>query len=219
MAVEPPGLDAVARAMSAHVPLYAWRRPVYQREMLAGLVEAWNGLPRRILDVGGGTGLMAQVIHDLYPSVHVTTVDVQDRFLATVSVETGIFDGTALPYESGSFDCLLLLNVLHHVSAQQRAELILECLRVTGGGPLHIKDHLSEGSLDKGRLWALDLLGNAPFGGMVRAEYLDRADWAQLAGETGCTIERHRDRFYRRGPLAALFPNRLEIMTTWRSAR
>jgi ubiquinone/menaquinone biosynthesis C-methylase UbiE len=217
MGFEAPSLSAVQRAMSAHEPLYSWRRPIYQAEMLAGLADALHG-PGAVLDVGGGTGLMAQVIQDLFPGAVVTAVDVQDRFLPNLSVQTSLFNGTSLPFDSGSFDCAILLNVLHHVPPPHRVELVSECLRVTGGGPLHIKDHLSEGPLDDRRLWTLDMLGNALFGGMIDAQYLRHQDWAELARRTGCVIAYHPVRAYRRLPLAAVFPNRLEIMMSWNFA-
>jgi SAM-dependent methyltransferase len=218
MAVEPPRVDAVARAMAARVPLYRWRRPVYQAEMLAGLARAWDEVPRTVLDVGGGTGLMAEVIQELFPPAAVTVIDVQDRFLPALSVRAHVYDGEAIPFESGSFDCAILLNVLHHVPPLVRPRLLTECLRVTGGGPIHIKDHLSAGALDDRRLWALDLLGNAPFKGMVEADYLRAQDWDRLAEQTGCTVQHHPLELVRSGLFAALFPNRLEVMMTWRQA-
>ena len=215
--MQPPSLDQVSKAMAAHQRLYAWRRPVYQWAMLSGLVRAWKTVPKSILDVGGGTGLMAQVIQDLFPGTEVTVIDVKDRVLPTLTVSSRVYDGERIPCESGSFDCAILLNVLHHVPARGRLPLLKECLRVTAGGPLYIKDHLSTGMADDLRLWVLDMLGNAPFGGMVRASYLRGDEWASLAAEAGCRAELHSTQPFRSGPSAALFPNRLEIMTTWRA--
>lgn len=215
---EPPSLQQVQDAMVAHQRLYAWRRPVYQWAMLSGLVRAWERVPKTILDVGGGTGLMAQVIQDLFPGTKVTVIDVQDRVLPTLSISSRVYDGERIPGESGSFDCAVLLNVLHHVPVGKRAPLLKECLRVTGGGPIYIKDHLSAGTLDDLRLRALDTMGNAPFGGMIEASYLRREDWDRLAAETGCAAEWRPLQPFRSGPSALLFPNGLEIMTVWRAA-
>jgi SAM-dependent methyltransferase len=218
MGIAAPSVDAVARAMVARVPLYRWRSPVYQAEMLAGLARAWDEVPRTILDIGGGTGLIAQIVQELFPPAEVTVIDVHDRFLPGLSVRTQVYDGETIPFESGSFECAILLNVLHHVPAAMRPRLVSECLRATGGGPVHIKDHLSGGVLDNRRLWALDLLGNAPFKGMVEAEYLRAQDWHRLAEQTGCIVQHHPLGPVRSGPLAALFPNRLEVLMTWRQA-
>jgi SAM-dependent methyltransferase len=215
---QPPSLESVASVMAAHQVLYRWRRPIYQWAMLSSLSRAWQRPPKSVLDVGGGTGLMAQVIEDLFTGTQVTLIDVEDRRLDTVSVSSRVYDGTSIPFETGCFDCAILLNVLHHVPAEQRAVLLSECLRVTNGGPLYIKDHLSTGRVDDLRLRVLDAIGNAPFGGMISADYLRRDDWAQLAARAGCSVEEHPGAAYRSGPSAALFPNRLEVMMTWRAA-
>lgn len=208
-------VDAVQRCLSAHVPMYSWRKPVYQHVALTNLQRLWDRSHRSALDVGGGTGVMAETIKTLFALERVASVDVQDRFLASLSVETSIFDGNTLPFPDGSFDSVLLFNVLHHVPVPARAGLLGECRRVAGAGPIYIKDHLSAGAADDLRLTILDLLGNLPFAGMVRARYLRGADWDALAAQTGHKQDAHLSGAYRHGVLEALFPNRLEISMRW----
>ena len=86
-----------------------------------------------------------------------------------------------------------------------------ECARVAGGGPIYIKDHLAVSHLDHARLLVLDLMGNLPFGGMVKASYLTAADWHQLAAAAGYRIDRQVGGAYRSGMFESLFPNRLEV--------
>ncbi len=165
----------------------------------------------RILDIGAGSGLIAETIAAMFPGKTVTAVDVTNRILPTVRIPFRTFDGQVLPFEAGSFDCALLCNVLHHVKTDQRQGLLREILRVTGGGPLVIKDHLAETRLDHVKLAWLDFAGNAPFGGMVRAWYLGGRDWNELFAELQCSGELLPDSPYRRGLYALLFCNRLEI--------
>ena len=113
---------------------------------------------------------------------------------------------------------MTLFNVLHHVPHEHRAPLLRECRRVVGEGSVYIKDHLSTGAIDVARLAALDLLGNAPYNGMVRARYLTEADWSALQQEAGFHEEMRFSGAYRDGVFAALFPNRLEISMKWRPA-
>lgn len=215
-AVETITIDDVRRCMSAHVPLYAWREPGYQYVALANLQRQWDPAHRSALDVGGGTGIIAHTVKTLFGLERVASVDVQDRFLPSLGIETAVFDGLTLPFAENSFDCVLLFNVLHHVPLAARATLLHECRRVAGRGPIYIKDHLSRGRVDDGRLAFLDLLGNVPFSGMVRASYLREDDWRDLAAQTGHQAGEGLSGPYRAGGMEVLFPNRLEVSMRWR---
>jgi SAM-dependent methyltransferase len=212
-------LPTVATCLARHVALYRHRSPVYQAELLRSIRQLWQPGERRVLDVGGGTGLIGQAIKDLFEVDAVTAVDVQDRFLKSLSIETRTYDGETLPFPAGSFDCVVLSNVLHHVPVVVRVPLMHEIRRVVGGGRVYIKDHHADSGLDHIRLFVLDAMGNIPFGGMVKASYLTGADWASLAAKSGFHIEAIASpRTYRQGVFAALFPNRLETTMVWRAA-
>ena len=212
-------VTVVAASLSRHLPLYRRRKPVYQTVLLNSLLEVLESTDRALLDIGGGTGVLAQAIRDLFPIDRIASVDVVDRFAPTLSIETRTFDGRNLPFQDGTYDAGLLVNVLHHVPLEERIHLLREISRVTGSGRIYIKDHLSTGRFDDVRLAVLDFLGNMPFHGMVRAWYLRQADWDQLAHETGYAIEMVPSRCYRAGLMGWLFPNRLEITMRWRASR
>lgn len=214
--MEPITVADVRRCLSAHLPIYSWRKPVYQYVALANLQKLWDARHRSALDVGGGTGVMAQTLKTLFGLERVASVDVEDRFRPALAIETAVYDGTSLPFPDGSFDCIVLFNVLHHVPVSGRAALIRECRRVAGRGPIYIKDHVSTGKTDDRRLTVLDFLGNVPFSGMVRASYLREEDWRELAAETRHETSESISGSYRSGIQAALFPNRLEVSMRWR---
>lgn len=209
-------IEDVQRCMAPHLPIYSWHKPVYQYVALSNLQRLWDGGHGRALDIGGGTGVLAQTIKTLFSLPCVVSVDVHDRFSDSLSIETAVYDGVALPFADNSFDCALLFNVLHHVPVVQRLPLLRECRRVVGPGPLYIKDHISQGRGDDARLGALDLLGNAPFKGMVKARYLRAADWHDLAAQAGYAPSDRLVGDYRGGLMATIFPNRLELSTRWR---
>lgn len=196
--------------LAKHLPMYRTRLPRYQATMLNSLLGVWTGRHRRLLDIGGGTGVIAQAVSELFPVDCVESVDLVDRFCASLTIRVQSYDGRRLPYPSAHFDAAMLNNVLHHVPEAQRIELLLDIRRVVAG-PLYIKDHEIRGTTDSLRLTALDAIGNIPFGGMVRASYLTRDDWEKLAEACGYRIVAKTGGQYRTGPLAALFPNRLEI--------
>lgn len=202
--------------MSAHVPLYSWRKPTYQYVALSALQQLWDPRHASALDVGGGTGVMAHTIKTLFGLERVASVDIQDRFLPSLGIEAAVYDGETLPFADGSFDCILLFNVLHHVPVASRVALLRECHRVAGRGPLYIKDHVSQGGGDDARLSVLDFLGNVPFSGMVRANYLREREWEELASHTGYERSACLSGNYRSGLMEMLFPNRLEVSMRWR---
>jgi SAM-dependent methyltransferase len=145
----------------------------------------------------------------------VVSVDIEDRFLHSLDIETKLFNGQSLPFDDGSFDCIMLFNVLHHVLPGQRALLLRECRRVVGQGPIYIKDHLSHGIIDNARLAALDLMGNLPFKGMLSARYLRAAEWEKLAACSKSVAAPFGLSQYRSGLFQIIFPNRLEVVTRW----
>ncbi|MEP7040442.1 MAG: GtrA family protein [Chloroflexota bacterium] len=207
--------DAVSAVLATYVPMYRYRKPVYQTVMLSGLRDLWSTGDRRVLDVGGGTGVVAQAVKELFPVEQVTSVDVVDRFLRILDVATATYDGVTLPFPDASFDCVLLANVIHHVPVAARVALLRECARVAGAGRLYIKDHEARSVLDRWRLAILDAVGNTAFGGQVRASYPARAEWDALAAAAGYEIEQRVSGDYRDGLFGFLFPNRLEISMRW----
>lgn len=197
--------------LSRHLAMYRSKVPVYQAVMLDSVRDLWVGRHRRLLDVGGGTGVIAQAMAELFPVDEVQTVDLVDRFCPSLSVQTRQYDGKTLPFAEGAFDAATLNNVMHHVPVAARAGLLREIRRVVDG-PLYIKDHECRGALDRLRLTAMDAIGNIPFGGMLWARYLERTEWEELAAQSGYRIAaRASPARYRKGPYALLFPNRLEV--------
>lgn len=204
-------IDALALQplLGRHLAMYRSKVPYYQATMLNTLLDVWSGPHSRLLDVGGGTGVIAQAIQELFPVEHVEAVDLVDRFCPGLSIPVGRFDGRTLPYADASFDAAMLNNVVHHVPVAERVDLLCEIRRVVRGA-LYIKDHESRGLVDTIRLSALDAIGNIPFGGMVWARYLKRIEWEALAAAAGYEIAARADGHYRSGPFATLFPDRLE---------
>jgi 2-polyprenyl-3-methyl-5-hydroxy-6-metoxy-1,4-benzoquinol methylase len=207
-------LDAVAGTLRRYSAIYRYLKPRYQTIMLQSLHDVWNGPHERILDVGGGTGVIAQCLAEHFPTDKVTAIDVADRFHPDLSIDHAVYNGEVIPFADQSFDAVTMNNVLHHVPRAGRTALLREIARVSRG-PLYIKDHLPLGALDNARLAALDFIGNVPFGGMVQAKYLPMEEWQKLADDTGFKIREMRGGEYRSGPFAMVFPNRLEITMRW----
>jgi SAM-dependent methyltransferase len=207
-------IDDVAASLGRHLDFYKHKTPHYQTTMLRSLRSIWMEHHERVLDIGGGTGVIGQCIAELFPVGSVEAIDVVDRFCKTLAIPTRLFDGRTLPFSHGSFDAATINNVVHHISIDERIPLFREIRRVLRG-PLYIKDHEARSRLDHMRLSLLDLIGNAPFGGMVRAKYLSEADWRDLARNSGFRIAETASANYRAGVFASVFPNRMEIVMRW----
>lgn len=91
----------------------------------------------KILDLGPGDGHILLKLEELYEGVRdrYTMCDVSTEMAAKCTKNTGIapdiWDGKKLPYPNVSYDIVLLLSVLLHVTPDNIKDFLLECRRVT----------------------------------------------------------------------------------------
>jgi len=175
-------LDQVAAVLSRHTDHYRKRPPTYQHVMLNDLAGIWKSPANRLLDIGGGTGVIAEAMHRLLPVSRVETIDVVDRFFKDLSVATHVYDGERIPFADGSFDAATINNVMHHIPIGVRLAVMAEIRRVVSG-PVYIKDHVAASALDHARLTALDAIGNIPFGGQTQLMLIRQPDRVVIAAD------------------------------------
>jgi ubiquinone/menaquinone biosynthesis C-methylase UbiE len=96
-----------------------------QANMLAGHLDRGDS----ILDVGCGTGYLANQLREIY-GVEPTGVDIRDARVSPIAFSS--FDGTSIPFPDKSFDHIVLSFVLHH--ANDPLALARECHRVARRG-------------------------------------------------------------------------------------
>jgi SAM-dependent methyltransferase len=150
------------------------------RDHLAPLV------PRgaRVLDVGGGDGLLGHSIARERPDVEWRGLDVLLRGRTHIPMD--LFDGRTIPHGDASFDAVVLVDVVHH--AEDPLALLREAVRVTRSA-LIIKDHTRDGFLAGPTLRFMDWIGNARHGVALPYNYWPRRRWLEVFEALGLEVE------------------------------
>ena len=189
---------------SAHDRLVSGRRIRVLARHLAEL------LPRgaQVLDVGAGDGLLARRVLDARPDLTMRGVDILVRPRTHVTVEP--FDGITLPFPDDAFDAVMMVDVLHHATDQQR--LLREISRVARAAVV-IKDHLVQGALAEPTLRFMDWVGNARHGVALPYAYWSPARWREALADAGLRVVEQRERLgLYPWPASLLFERGLHFM-------
>jgi ubiquinone/menaquinone biosynthesis C-methylase UbiE len=162
----------------------------------------------RILDVGAGDGAIAAAILKLRPDVAIGCIDVHPRRPMHIPVQA--FDGQRIPFPDSVFDCVMLVDVLHHTEHPE--SLIREAARVSRHNVL-IKDHLIDNPFSQLTLQLMDCVGNWGHDVPLIYKYFSEATWKQIFAECGLAVENWTDRLgLYPMPFSFLFDRNLHIV-------
>jgi len=200
------------------LPIHHFLPLTYKLRLLRSLARLFPEGPCRVLDLGAGDGLMVTAIGKFFPVSRICGVDVTERINPAAKLDFSVYDGIQLPYPDKEFDVVLVCNVLHHVPRTNRRALLAEVARVTAS-TIIIKDHLARGVWSRTSLGLADWVGNAPFGGMVNADYLDSAAWTDLLAPLPFSQEYYHGLGLQRGLRNLFFPDRNEILIRLQAGR
>jgi len=133
-------------------PYEHWVSETYRRIFIdlddfAELLRNWVPQAQRILEVGCGEGAMTERIAKIYPQAHVTAIDITPKVgrlfrgpTSNVTFSQETVENVAVR-EPGSFDLVVLSDVLHHVPPAARESLMNAIAQaMTPGGSLVFKD-------------------------------------------------------------------------------
>lgn len=141
------------------------------------------GKATSLLDVGAGDGAIAAEVARRVGAERVAGVDVLVR--PTTVIQVLSYDGERLPFEDETFEVVTISDVLHHCAKPQ--DVLRECLRVASRCVL-VKDHFRFGPLSNAMLLALDIVGNAEAGVLVRGTYFSPNEWIEMVRHAGGRI-------------------------------
>lgn len=160
------------------------RNFVYNRRMdvLSGYFVNRLTDHARVLDIGCGDGKIDKLIMEK-KKVSIEGLDVLVRDNTYIPVTP--FDGKEIPFEDGSFDTAMVIDVLHHVDEPE--SLMREMTRVARKNIL-IKDHLREGPFAYSTLKLMDYVGNAHYGVRLPYNYMRESEWKTLFNSLGLAV-------------------------------
>lgn len=139
--------------------------------------------PGRVLDVGCGDGALDHLIMQRRADIQISGIDVLMRGETRIPVAG--FDGRRVPYGDGSFDAVLLVDVLHHT--EDPLILLREAARVARRAVV-IKDHTRDGWLAGPTLRLMDYVGNARHGVALPYNYWPRRIWLDAFDELALRV-------------------------------
>ncbi len=130
-----PAYNFLAKALGIHYP----------ERVIRLLVLRGENKNCRVLDIGGGTGLLAEKIIEKNPgpSLDFTVLDPSPQMLKRVPKKENIRavqgKGEELPFEENSFDRITVIETLHHT--EDPPQLFKEAFRVLKpGGIMVVQD-------------------------------------------------------------------------------
>jgi len=117
----------------------------------------------RVLDLGGGTGVLARWMKRVRPDLELVVADASSGMLAEVpaGIKAVLARAESLPFPDQSFDAVVMGEALHHF--ERPREALAEVARVLRAG---------------GRLWVYDFDPTHPIGALIA--FLERS-WGEPA--------------------------------------
>ena len=164
--------------------LHGWHHHNRRLRVLSRRMAALIPEDARVLDVGCGDGLLTRRIGDCRRDIEVSGVDVMVR--ANTHVPVQAFDGQEIPHADGSFDAVMLVDVVHH--AEDPVVLLREAARVARSSVL-LKDHTLRGNLAGPVLAFMDRTSNHRHGVHSPCNYFTPAQWRAAISELPLAVD------------------------------
>jgi ubiquinone/menaquinone biosynthesis C-methylase UbiE len=155
-------------------------RQVYKSRMtcLGNMIIPHLSANNAVLDVGCGFGEFANYIQQNEKTPRGVSVIGAEKYVRpNTLIEVKEITGERIPFNDNSFDCVLLLDVLHH--EHNWTHLLDECIRVSKNLVI-IKDHQVTTKLSYYRICLLDWLANKPYNIECLYRYFTVTEWREI---------------------------------------
>jgi len=167
--------------------VFPLRRKYLSRKLAPYLKGNYN-----VLDLGSSDGRLANCIKKELEKekkeekkVSFTGCDIHVQPKTYIPIVE--YDGKRLPFEDNSFDCILIVDVLHHTN--NPFAVLQEAKRVSRKNIL-IKDHYWTTQKDFIRLKHADYIGNHPYGIPLPNNFLNKESWQNLIKKCQLSVEK-----------------------------
>jgi len=156
------------------------KRFEYLENKLAPYLEGYN----RVLDLGAGCGRLSKRLQD---KTGIEFIGADKHIQKETAIPVIEYDGKNLPFADNSFDCVMIIDTLHH--DKDMSTILKEAKRVSREGIL-IKDHYYKNSLGFAVLSVADYIGNIPYGVDIPYNFLTMKEWTELFEKNGLKINK-----------------------------
>ena len=92
-------------------------------------------------------------------------------------IKVTVYDGKTIPYEDGTFDTIIIIDVLHHTDDPNL--IVAEMARVSSKYVI-VKDHLKSGLISYLKLCIMDYVGNAHYHVRLPYNYQSKKQWETI---------------------------------------
>lgn len=168
--------------------------PYRYAKLTAGIAPLLNDVTT-VLDVGPGDGRLSRYLMDM-TDCQICGIDVFMQPQQYIEIQQ--YDGHVFPFDDDSFDCVMMVDMLHHTTNIE--QMIAEASRVARQSII-IKDHYWENRFDLTALRVADYLGNIPYNVPLPYNFLSLTEWEALFHTNGLTeINRSSMKFARVEP-------------------
>lgn len=140
-----------------------------------------------VLDIGLGNGYVAKQIKEHY-KIYMEGVDVVDY--NETDIKNTIYDGTHLPFKDKSFDCILILQTLHHCTDQ--IQVLREAKRVSRKRIIIMED-VYNNYFEKILTFLHDYISNKRKGINCPYYFHNKNEWKIVFKNLGLKIEKETD--------------------------
>ena len=107
--------------------------------------------PKRILDMGCGTGMSSQPLAEAWPDAEIHAVDIAEPMLRYahgrseamgVPIHYHLASAAKTPFEAGSFDLVVSTIMLHEMPQKLSRQVVIECHRLLRPGGVMVHNDL-----------------------------------------------------------------------------